>query len=195
MSNLYQIEEDYLALMYELEESGGEVTPELGLRLEIVKEDFDRKVLAYSKFIAMLEGDVKSAVSEIERISQYIITKSNMVDRLKENLLGALKLFGIKDPKKDIWRYEIGTFMLSTRKSQAAEVTDFNALPDKYKKVAIRIANLSMEQRTHVMDLLHDVDDIKVDEGPLKLDIKNDILAGEEVPGAEVRTKYSLNLR
>lgn len=196
MSNLYQIEADYLALMYELEDNGGELTPELGLRLEIVKEDFDRKVLAYSKMIVNLEGDVTAAASEMERIGKYLITKGKMIDRLKENLLGALKLFGIRDPKKDIWRYEIGTFKMSTRKSISTEITDFESIPDEYKEAVISISNLPMEERDRIVNILQQsAINYNTETKPLKSEIKEAIQAGGTVEGAELKTNYSLNLR
>lgn len=168
--NLYQIEQDLLELYAQIEENGGEITPEIEERLNITQENFTNKLENYTRFVKVLEGDVVLMDSEIERINKLKQTKQNLVNRLELSMLNALKLFGNKDPKKDIWRFDLITFKLSTRQSQSIEILDETVIDSKYKT-------------------------IKTTESISKTLIKKAIEDGQIVNGASIKTNHSLSIK
>lgn len=168
--NLYQIEQDLLELYAQVEENGGEITPEIEERLNITQENFTNKLENYTRFVKVLEGDVVLMDSEIERINKLKQTKQNLVNRLELSMLNALKLFGNKDPKKDIWRFDLITFKLSTRQSQSIEILDETVIDSKYKT-------------------------IKTTESISKTLIKKAIEDGQIVNGASIKTNHSLSIK
>lgn len=168
--NLYQIEQDLLELYAQVEENNGEITPEIEERLNITKENFTNKLENYTRFVKVLEGDIALMDSEIERINKLKQTKQNLISRLELTMLNALKLFGNKDSKKDIWRFDLVTFKLSTRQSQSVEILDETVIDSKYKTV-------------------------KTTESISKTLIKEAIADGQAVNGAIIKINHSLSIK
>ena len=168
--NLYQIEQDLLELYAQVEENGGEITPEIEEKLNITQENFTNKLENYTRFVKVLEGDIALMDSEIERISKLKQTKQNLVNRLELSMLNALKLFGNKDPKKDIWRFDLVTFKLSTRQSQSVEILDEEDIADRFKVT-------------------------KTTESISKTLIKKAIEDGQTVNGAIIKINHSLSIK
>ena len=69
MANIYNIQQDLLAIFDELEENGGELTPELEEQLNISQEEFRDKIKSYSNVIKMLENDIYNIKEEKARLS------------------------------------------------------------------------------------------------------------------------------
>ena len=168
--NLYQIEQDLLELYAQVEENGGEITPEIEEKLKITQENFTNKLENYTKFVKVLEGDIALMDSEIERINKLKQTRQNLVNRLELSMLNALKLFGNKDPKKDIWRFDLITFKLSTRQSQSVEILDEEDIADRFKVT-------------------------KTTESISKTLIKKAIEDGQTVNGAIIKINHSLSIK
>lgn len=194
MSNLYEIEEELQQIYNELEVSEGLVDDELYAKLEITQEQFKDKVGNYAKFIRVLENKVNFAQTEIARIEKYISPKTNLINRLKGTLLDAVKRFGEKDPKKDIWRYEVDTFRLSTRSSKSVTILDEELIEDRFKEISI--SKLSLEDKVKILDVLgKSEDELKIKVDIPKTPIKEEIEAGHVVEGASLDTNYSLTLK
>ena len=168
--NLYQIEQDLLELYAQVEENGGEITSEIEEKLNITQENFTNKLENYTRFVKVLEGDIALMDSEIERINKLKQTRQNLINRLELSMLNALKLFGNKDPKKDIWRFDLVTFKLSTRQSQSVEILDETVIDSKYKTV-------------------------KTTESISKTLIKEAIADGQAVNGAIIKINHSLTIK
>lgn len=189
--NLYEIQVEYQELMRFLEENEGELTPELEEALQFNAESFKEKALNYIKFITKLKGDVSLAKLEIERVNSYINKKQKSIDTLEANLLAALKLYGEKDYKSDIYRYEVDTYKLSTRKSNSVAV-DETKLPEIYKQYTIE--KLSFTEKDIVLKALKKSTPT-IKESVSKTDLKNLIESGKEILGAEIVKNYSLNIK
>lgn len=130
MSNtLFQLTQEELNFLALMEENGGEVTDEILEDLAIRRENFQHKAEAYAKFILKLEGEADQAAAEIKRIQGLKKAKEAVATRLKDTLLQALQVFGQED-KAGVRRFETALCKLSTRRSQAVEVTDETVLPD-----------------------------------------------------------------
>ena len=150
-----------------MEENGGEVTDELMEDLAIRKENFSHKAEAYAKFIFKLESESDQAAAELKRIQAIKKAKDKTVERLRENLLAALMLFGQED-SKGVRRYETPLAKLSTRKSVSVEILDESALAPAFWLIK---------------------------KEPWKSEISKAIKDGEYVPGAQLSEKIGLSIR
>mgnify|MGYP000409608615 FL=1 len=127
-TTLYNIEQEYLTLISEIESLDGELTPEIEEQLTINKEQLERKSVAYLQVISTKEG-VNSAIDiEIKRLQALKKRNNGLVDNLKGRLLEAVNLFGA---------FEIGFNKFGTHKSSAVNVEDINSLPTEYKTVKV----------------------------------------------------------
>ncbi len=195
--NLYQIEQDLLELYAQVEENGGEITPEIEERLKITQENFTNKLENYTRFVKVLEGDIALMDSEIERINKLKQTRQNLVNRLELSMLNALKLFGNKDPKKDIWRFDLITFKLSTRQSQSVEILDETVIDSKYK--TFTIGKLNKQVFDAAVEAICSLDDIPtshvINDVVSKTAIKEAIADGQVVNGAIIKINHSLSIK
>ena len=127
-TTLYNIEQEYLTLISEIESLDGELTPEIEDQLNINKEQLESKSVAYLQVISTKEG-VNSAIDiEIKRLQALKKRNNGLVDNLKSRLLTAVTLFG---------NFEIGFNKFGTRKSSSVAVDDVNSLPTEYKTVKV----------------------------------------------------------
>ena len=127
-TTLYNIEQEYLTLISEIEALDGELTPEIEDQLNINKEQLESKSVAYLQVISTKEG-VNSAIDiEIKRLQALKKRNNGLVDNLKSRLLTAVTLFG---------NFEIGFNKFGTRKSSAVNVEDINSLPTEYKTIKV----------------------------------------------------------
>lgn len=194
MSSLYEISQDLLQFQQVLEENEGIVEQEYWDLLVIKEDEFKGKVENYCKLIRSLENKVDNANSEIKRIQKYIEPKTNLINRLKDSVLTAIKTFGNKDPKKDIWRYEVGTFRLGTRSSSSVNIYNEEEIEDRFKQITI--SQLSLEDKVKILDALGKSQEevtIKVDIS--KTAIKEAIKNEEIIEGAEIKTNYTIQIK
>lgn len=123
MSNIFEIEKDLLELYDELEENGGEVTPELEEKLTITHDEFKHKVQGYTNIIKSLQSDMSSIKEEQARLKALYEKKEKTVNKLKEIIIDAINVFG--DTKRSGVKYfDYGTGEVSVRKSEAVELND-----------------------------------------------------------------------
>jgi len=128
--NLYQITQEFLELASMIEDAGGEVNDAILEELAISRDNFSHKAEGYARLILKWDSEIEAAAAEVKRIQALKKAKENSVARLKETLLFALQAFGQEDAKSGIKRYDTALFKLSTRRSQAVEITDEASLPD-----------------------------------------------------------------
>jgi hypothetical protein len=129
--NLFQITQEFLELASMIEDAGGEVNDAILEELAISRENFAHKAQGYTSLILKWDSEIEAAAAEVKRIQALKKAKENSVARLKETLLYALQAFGQEDFKTGVKRYETALFKLSTRKSQAVEITDETSLPEE----------------------------------------------------------------
>ena len=119
---LYQISEDQRRLNAMLEETGGELTPELEEALAITEQNFVSKAENYGKAILHYKQLVAAAKAETDRIKAIQKTCENAIARMEERLRDAMILF-------DKPKVEMATLKLSLRKSERVVIDDENNLP------------------------------------------------------------------
>ena len=123
MANIYQIKQELLAIFDELEENGGELTPELEEQLNISQEEFRDKIKSYSNVVKMLENDITDIKEEKARLSDLQKSKEKSIERLKKIMIESIEMFGdtTKSGNKFI---DFGTGKVSVRQTQAVEVEE-----------------------------------------------------------------------
>ncbi len=122
--SLYHIETEYLTIINQVEELDGELTPELEAQLTINQAELQGKSIAYLEFIGSKEVLNTRIDDEIKRLQAIKKSNNNLIDRLKNGLLNAVRLFG---------DFEVGLTKFGTRKSSTTIVQDVNTLPKEYK--------------------------------------------------------------
>jgi hypothetical protein len=127
MSNIFQIQQEYLYLITEIEENEGMLTPEIEESLLSNEADFNNKVENYVKIIHHWEGEVDTIKKEIERLTKLKKTKEASIESLENNLSAALK-------QRGIGKLNVGTNTLSFRKSESVVVLNPEAVPSEFIK-------------------------------------------------------------
>lgn len=123
MSNIFNIKQELLAIFDELEENGGELTPELEEQLNITQEEFRDKIKSYSNVVKMLENDIVDIKAEKARLNDLQKSKEKTIERLKKIMIDAVELFG--DTTKSGGKYlDFGTGKVSIRNTQVVEVEE-----------------------------------------------------------------------
>ena len=128
MATLYKISEDYNELMYSIEESEGVLTEDQEQALIINEKELQSKSLCYLEIIRQREGFLLTVDDEIKRLTALKKRNKTLIDTLKNNLLGAVNLFG---------EFTVGTVTFGTRKSESVIVEDVNSLPKEFKTVKV----------------------------------------------------------
>lgn len=164
MKSLFEITQEVMELASLLEE--GEITPELEERLAISKEELEEKAINYGKVIKSIDADVKTIDDELARLSALKESKVKTIDRLKESLANAMKLFHVD-------KIETPLIKISFRKSESIEI-DFNSF-------------LYSDNGDYIK--------VKFTETIDKAKIKNDLKNGIKIPGAHIVEKQNLQIK
>ena len=129
-TSLYNIIEEQRFTLAEIENMAGELTPELEEQLIINANQLESKSIAYLEVIKDREAYINNAKEEIKRLQAIVKVNDNLVNRLKDNLLTAVKTFG---------DFEVGFVKFGTRKSTSVEVDSemINQLPNEYKTIKV----------------------------------------------------------
>lgn len=141
MTSIYQIEKKYLEIFKELEETEGEITPEIEQELAISENDLKNKALNYSFFIKNLENTNDIIDAEIKRLTTLKKSNEKYADKLKEILSKAMILFGLE-------KIEFPTLKLSIRKSKVVNIIDETKISDNFftTKITKTISKTSLKQ-------------------------------------------------
>lgn len=129
MSSIFEITGEYLELLDKLEESGGELTPELEEMLEINDEEFEDKINSYGVVIRKLRADIEVAKAEISRINDIKKSKEGAIKRMIDVVDGAMKI-------RELDKFETPTARISYRRSKRVDIIDLDSIPEQYKNVS-----------------------------------------------------------
>lgn len=191
MQSLYHIQQAYLQLMQDLQDSDGILENGQEELLTVTKENFNEIAENLIMSVKTLEAQVDFANKEIERINKYKATQQSIIDRFEKVLLTNLQIFGEKDSKKDIYRLEVGTFKLSTRQSEQVLI-DEERIDNEWKTVKIT-DRLTIEDVAKIGDVLGRKIESTTD--ILKTPIKDFLKKGGIIEGAVIQTKYGLTIK
>lgn len=134
--NIFQLAYELQDIINELEENGGEITPEIEEQLDINQEGAKRKVEAYTQVVHQLEADIELIKSEDKRLADLMKRKEKTIESVKKLILYAIDMFG--ETNKSGTKYiDFGTGKVSTRKSESLDVDI-----DAYNKIAKEIKKI-----------------------------------------------------
>lgn len=204
--NIYQIQQDLLAIFDELEENGGELTEELEQRLAITQEEFKDKVEDYINVIKTLDADMAAIKVEQARLKTLYERKEKVAKKLKEIIINTINEFG--DTKKTGVKYlDYGTGEVSVRKTQVVEVNEplVKEIETKLASTATfnkEINQLDVCDHINILDLAKDYNEgnnVEVTENDLNhinVDLSlsiplKDLATGEGYPALREIVKYS----
>jgi len=128
MKTLFDIKNEYLDIINQVEEMEGEITPELSEQLAINEEQLQTKSIGYVAVIRQREALNELVSNEIKRLQAIKKRNDTLIDNLENRLLDAVKTFG---------SFESGLTKFGTRKSESIEVEDVNLLPTEFKTIKV----------------------------------------------------------
>lgn len=117
MATLYELSADMLAIERELEDNGGELTPELEAIMNDTQESIQLKADGYRSLIAKLDARCDAIDKEIERLQKLKKTTSKSRQRIADHVLNVMRCFGLD-------RIEGKFCKFSIRKSSKLNVDD-----------------------------------------------------------------------
>ena len=121
--SIFDIDKELYALYDEIEEAGGEITPEMEEKLEINGQEMTNKVKNITNFINNLNADILAIKSETDRLAKLKKSKENTITGLTNLVLFAIKNYGTEDKKGKKW-IDWGTGKVGVRKSTSVELDD-----------------------------------------------------------------------
>ena len=191
-TNLFQVTGSMLQIYQELEEAGGELTPELEEALAITQENLDVKVQNYNYLINVNNFNNLAIDSEIERLKAIKVSNNKLTEILEERLLVAVKSLGIED--KGVFTLKLPTITLKTRKSTSIEIE--GDVDDKFLQFDFKVSNLDSVLASKLSLLLASKNitftpTTKVSKTMIKDALKN----GETVLNAREHTNYNLVIK
>ena len=141
MSNLslYHFTSEQLRINELLEESGGELTPEIEEALAINETNFLTKSEGYIESIAKYKALAEAADVRIKEMQRIKKTAENIEKRLKERLLWAMNAM-----ERD--RVEVGARKLSIRNTISVNITDEAHISNQYIKVETSIDKMALKK-------------------------------------------------
>lgn len=129
---LYGITAELNGILAQLEELGGEITPEIEQALAINEEQFVAKAEDYGHAILNLKGMAAAAKAEKDRLAGLQKFYENTQKRLTDALSTAMQVFGHD-------KVENATMRLSLRHTTATEVDDLDQVPAEYKTTKVEV--------------------------------------------------------
>lgn len=132
--SIFDIDRELYALYDEIEEAGGEITPEIEEKLELNGQEMTNKVRSITNFINSLNADILAIKSETDRLAKLKKSKENTIKGLTNLVLFAIKKYGKEDKNGKKW-IDWGTGKVTIRKSETIEVNSkkLDAINDMLK--------------------------------------------------------------
>lgn len=135
---LYHITSEQLRINELLEESGGELTPEIEEALMLNAENFEIKADGYIESISRYKALAEAADVRIKEMQRIKKTAENIEKRLKERLLQAMMVM-------EVDKMEIGLRKLSFRNSTAVSITDETHIPAEFIIVETKVDKMKIK--------------------------------------------------
>lgn len=124
-NNLYHIEAQYMELLRQVEEAGGELTPEIDNALQLTEQQMQEAAINIGFVIKTLEDKEGLIGGEIARLSEIGYKVGAAKELLKNRLKKSMQQFGIE-------KVTSPTLTVSFRKSNAVEIENEALVPAAY---------------------------------------------------------------
>lgn len=162
--SLFQIEFDYLKLVSEIEELGGELTEDIVKKLEITKEDFEKKFKQYYYVVQALTSDIGFLNDRQKEFGNQINTKNNIINRLQERQKDALKLFGEKTDKGG-YKYkfdDLSTWLYDLDAVQVKDEQAFGTYINEQLKILIDTGKTELDMSIYTLVMNIETANLKI---------------------------------
>jgi hypothetical protein len=126
--NLFNINDDMFRLHQQIEENGGELTPELEEQLIITEHDRESKCEGYAAVIRQLKSKSELLKREAKRLLDAARTYDKSVERLEDNLLSSIVQLG---------SVKTNFVSISTRRNKSVEIAEDADIPSQYCRLKI----------------------------------------------------------
>lgn len=176
MANLYEIEQELLDIYNELEENGGELTPELEEKLLLTQDNFKIKLNGYVNVINEITSRIDACKTEEKRISTLRKSREKSINRLKEIVQRCVISFGNVN-KSGNYSIELDTCKLATRGSDSLEF-DEQRIEDLIYCIHRFIIDYTIYPETPPKEILNTINNIYTNKvlAPRGVDISDVIL-------------------
>lgn len=134
--NIWEIQQNLIAIFDELEENGGELTEEIADVLEVTQDSFKNKIEQYTKVIKSINSDIAAIDAETKRLAEFKKSKQRVIERLNKIIIDAVTKFG--DTTKSGGKFiDYGTGKVSVRNSIKCETDDdkLKCMADEYARI------------------------------------------------------------
>lgn len=190
--NLFEIQEEYLLILDDLEEwmlnnpdSEGVIPEEFEERLNINRDEAASKIEGYYYVVKQLENEVELLAEEIARLKDRIDAKTKLAGNLKVRVAQAVKTFGIVETGKKspaLKTLKVKAVFISSPK---VEITDAASVPSFYKRHDLVLKNMPEDLSEDIKELLAQQgltpdDTLKISKEHILADVKAGI---DTIPG------------
>lgn len=192
---LFNLDVDLRAILEELEEGLGEITPEIADKLAINREGLERQVIGYHKVMLQLDGDIEVCDTEIKRLYQIIEQKAKQREAFKKILFEATKAFGYEG-KSGNKKLDFPTLKLFTKKFESVEILNADLVTDE--RVITYIVTNPLDTKTY-KKVLEKFDDLQIIVKPQKLISKTELKPllkdGEVIEGVKLNQNETVVIK
>jgi hypothetical protein len=126
MKNLFNIDAELYEVYNEIENNGGEMTPELEATLEITEAERMTKGEGYVYVIKQLRSQSDMIKSEIKRLQELAKRYENSAEKLADTLLQSVVAHG---------QIKTALVTISSRKSKSVSITDESLLKEEFLRI------------------------------------------------------------
>jgi hypothetical protein len=126
MKNLFNIDAELYEVYSEIENNGGEMSPELEAALEISEAERMTKGEGYVYVIKQLKSQAELLKAEAKRLMEIAKQYENSADKLADRLLQSVISHG---------QIKTAFVTISTRKSKSVSITDESLLKAEYLRI------------------------------------------------------------
>lgn len=123
--SIYNIQNDHLILMQQIEDLEGLITPEIGEQLAINEKELQEKAVSYGYVIRQYDFEIDQISAEIARLSAISASKAKIKEELKSRISEAMLKF-------NIIKIDQSNLKLSFRKSDRLIIDDGAHIPTGY---------------------------------------------------------------
>ena len=183
MKNWNQINQELIEIYNELEENGGEITPEIEEQLKINEEDLINYTENIISTISHNSCDIDERNKLIERHKRQIAIKNNINEYLQQQLIQIVQKFGKLEGKNKNKSLQIEEYKLALKVSKSVKIdeNEFQNAPDNLKRFKVIPVNVNP---AHVNDLKQYGVSVNIE--PNKNLIKELLENNKEVEGCEL---------
>ena len=198
MANIFNIEQDRLRILNEIEDAQGEITPEMEAMWTINEDEAKSKLDSYAYIVTLKQGEITLAEDEIKRLKERIAARESIINRLETTMQQAVKMFGVEGKPSKITglasiTFDTEHFKLSVGKSKVLlsedneKVCADNFSDDTYNRYNLN-TKLNIDQMTRVREVLFNEFDLGIE---IKRDVdtkqlKEDLLNGTVISEGQV---------